>query len=386
MDRLDIICPQFPKCPSCLINTDIANTQTTREAKNFFTNLKIEDFKVHAGSPRGWRCRAKLVVRGTNEEPLIGLYKVGSHEVVDIPDCCAHHPLINQAIAHLREWIRLYKIVPYDERTGKGTLRYVQFAVDRERQRVQLVLVLNQRQDEALAMDQQNEAIKSLWNKHPGFWHSIWLNFNKRRDNVILGVLWTHLFGEEWLKDKFCDRFVCSHPASFAQANPEMFKKLLIELRHYVPQGTNALEYYAGGGVIGLSIVEKCSRVCCNEIVPLAGQCFEESCKTLPAELRNKLSYVCGPAEKQTNLLKAGADLVIVDPPRKGIDELLLQSLCAKSPIKRLIYISCGWKSFQKDCTKLVENHWSLTSASSYLFFPGSEHLEVLAVFDRTVN
>ena len=386
MDRFNIFCPKFPLCPACLIDVDVANTQTTREAKSFFANLGINDFKVHVGSLKGWRCRAKLVVRGTVEEPLIGLYKTGSHEVIDLPDCCAHHPLINQAISYLRKWISLYRIQPYDERTGKGTLRYIQFAVDREKQRVQIALILNQRQDEAALMEKQNEALNSLWTNHPNFWHSVWLNFNKQRDNVILGKLWTHFIGEEWLRNQFCGRQICFHPASFAQANPEMFENLLIDLRQYVPQGTKALEYYAGGGVIGLSIANHCAHICFNEIVPLAETCFNETTKNLSAELKNKLSYVCGPAEKQTDLLNSDTDLVIVDPPRKGIDKELLERLCSNSLVKRLIYVSCGWSSFKNDCTKLLENRWELFAVSSYLFFPGSEHIEILAIFNRKEN
>jgi 23S rRNA (uracil1939-C5)-methyltransferase len=382
MDKMNIFCPHFSLCSGCSIDQDVAKTKNLQDAQQFFTSLGVADFKLHTGQACGWRCRAKLAVRGCESAPLIGLFKEGSHCAIDIPNCRVHHPLINQAVDLLRTWIKSHKIMPYDEKTGKGVLRYVELAVDRENQRVQLAFILNQRQDEALSLEKQKDAIKNLWEEHPKLWHSFWLNFNKRRDNIIFGDIWNHLYGEEWLWDRFCGIPICFHPASFAQANPEMFEKLLIELQKNVPQGTHVVEFYAGGGVIGLTVVEKSKSVCCNEIVPLAKRCFNETCKLLSKELKNKLSYVCGPAEKQIDLLTNETDVVLVDPPRKGIDEALLSHLCFKTNLKRLIYVSCGWKSFQRDCQKLLTGGWKLTKAEAFLFFPGSDHLEILAIFD----
>lgn len=383
---MNIICPHISLCSGCVYDVDVTNISTFVEAKDFFFRLGIVDLKLHTGRACGWRYRAKLAVRGTSKEPLIGLFQMGSHHVVDIPNCKVHHPLINQAVDFLRQWIKIHEIVPYDEKTEKGILRYVELIVDRESQRIQLVLVLNQREDEASLTDKQKHAIQRLWEKHPGFWHSIWLNFNKRRDNIILGDSWKHLYGEEWLWDRFCGRQVCFHPASFAQANPEMFEQLLFELGRNVPHGTHVVEFYAGGGVIGLTLAEKCQTLCCNEIAPIAERCFEQSCKYLPKGLKHRLKFVCGEAKKQLDLLNGDVDVVIVDPPRKGLDEALLSRLCFTSTLKRLIYVSCGWKSFQRDCIKLLDCGWKISSVNSFLFFPGTDHLEVLAVFDKEMG
>jgi 23S rRNA (uracil1939-C5)-methyltransferase len=381
VNKLNIHCPHFSNCSGCIVDADVESIKTITEAKKFFAEHRIVDFKVVTGLPVNWRCRAKLVVCGTAEMPLIGLYKAGSHEVIEIPNCKVHHPLINIAVVHLRNWIRNSCIVPYEENTGKGLLRYVQLAVDRHNHRVQLVLVLNQQQEKNFPFIIK-EATEKLWKTFPNFWHSIWLNFNTRRDNVIFGDLWQKIYGEEWLWDSFCGRQICFHPASFAQANPDLFEMLLFELRKNVPHGTHVVEYYAGGGVIGFTLVEQCKSICCNEIVPLAKKCFEETQKLLPKVLAEKISFVGGSAADHADLINMKTDIVIVDPPRKGLDEPLLKQLC-DATIKRLIYVSCGWKSFQRDCKKLLENGWQLKKATSFLFFPGSDHLEVLAVFDK---
>jgi 23S rRNA (uracil1939-C5)-methyltransferase len=380
---MNILCPHFILCSGCSVDVNVANIPSFHEAQEFFRSLGRHDFKLHTGRACGWRCRARLAVRGTPEEPLIGLYQANSHKLVDIPNCHVHHPLINRAANLLRQWIKDYAITPYHEISGKGLLRYVQIAVDRKHNQVQLTLVLNQTQDTTFHLEKQKQAIEALWQIDTKLWHSIWLNFNTRRDNVIIGDQWQHLYGMEWLWDEFCGRHVCFHPASFAQANPEMFEKLLIELKKHVPQGTHGVEFYAGGGVIGLTLVDRCESLSCNEIVPLAEVCFEESTKRLSAEEKAKIKFVCGPAEKELKILDEKTELVIVDPPRKGMDQILLEYVCAKSTVKRLIYVSCGWKSFQKDCLRLLNKGWKLVFADAFLFFPGSDHIETLAIFDR---
>ena len=140
MKSLDILCSHFSHCSGCALNTDVTSLNLFKEAKEFFAKRGIPDLQLHAGSTCSWRCRAKLPIRGTKEEPLIGLFQEGSHQVVEIPNCKVHHPLINQAVHLLKQWIITHQIVPYEEKTGKGILRYVQFAVDRENKKIQLLV------------------------------------------------------------------------------------------------------------------------------------------------------------------------------------------------------------------------------------------------------
>ena len=226
-------------------------------------------------------------------------------------------------------------------------------------------------------------ALEALWNAHADLWHSLWLNGNKRRDNVIFGSEWCLIKGEQWLWEELQGRKVCLHPASFAQANLEMFDRLLGVLRPFLKDGANLLEFYAGVGAIGLSVVERCRRVRCVEIAPLAKECFEMSRARLPAELAERISFIQGPTAAYLKLLDDNPDVVIVDPPRKGLERAVVEALCKPAPGRRLIYISCGWESFQRDCERLLKGGWKLTHAEAFLFFPGSDHLETLAIFDQ---
>lgn len=376
--NMDINCQHFPICSGCRINQQVDQTKAYKEAVEFFSKYPISPFKMHVGSPYGWRTRAKLAVRGNSQQPLIGLFKEGSHDIVDIPFCKVHHPAINIAVDFIKKWIIINHISIYSETTGHGLIRYLQLAVERKTQKVQLTLVINEKLDsttiEALCAD--------LWNLSMQ-WHSIWINYNSRRDNVIFGGDWKLIKGEEWLWENLLHAEVCFHPASFAQANPEMFEKLLVRLNELIPQGTSLLEYYAGAGVIGLSLLGRCRRVCCVEVVPLAHECFMLAKNKLPEHLQERINYISGTAAKYVDLLKTDVDVVLVDPPRKGLEVEMLKALSQPISAKQLIYISCGWDSFQRDCKALLLAGWKLSLAEGYLFFPGSEHLETLAVFSR---
>lgn len=374
--RID--CPHFHLCSGCSRNEDVEHPKAFSEAFQFFEKQGLPPLQLHCGNALRWRCRAKLAVRGSWSSPQIGLFEEGSHKVVDIPFCQVHHPLINQAVSLLRAWIIEHRIALYDEVSGSGLLRYLQLTVERVSQKVQLVLVLN-----SLSQCILENEIRKLWDAAPTLWHSVWGNFNSRRDNVILGPEWRLFFGREFLVDEYHNTKVCFHPSSFMQANPEMFEKLLGRLHAFVPADSRLIEFYAGVGSIGLTLVDRCRSIQCIEIAPYAQECFEEACRMMPERMSNKISFVHGAAEKHTALLEQPFDIAIVDPPRKGLNTVLLNALCASTTLKRLIYVSCGWEALQRDCQRLISKGWKLHAAEAFLFFPGSDQIELLCVFDR---
>lgn len=208
---MEIHCPHFIKCSGCTREKAIEHPASLDDARQFFKNLNISPLTLHVGSATGWRCRAKLAVRGTAQNPLVGLFEEGSHHVIDIPFCQVHHPVINRAAEAIRHWIKEQQIRPYDENQNTGLLRYIQLAVERSTKRIQLVLVLNTRN----LQEPDLKALETLWQQHPDLWHSLWINFNTRRDNVIFSPDWRRLFGEEWLWEMLSGREVCFHPAEF---------------------------------------------------------------------------------------------------------------------------------------------------------------------------
>ncbi|KAI9178480.1 hypothetical protein LWI28_027096 [Acer negundo] len=120
-------CSHFQSCSGCTHEFNLHRPIIVDDATDFFKNHGVSDFTFDTCRLYGWRCRAKLAVRGTPMSPLIGLYQEGTHNVADIPDCKAHHPGINAAVELLRQGIKELNIELYDEDQGTGDLRYVQF-------------------------------------------------------------------------------------------------------------------------------------------------------------------------------------------------------------------------------------------------------------------
>lgn len=332
------------------------------------------------GEERGWRCRAKLAVRGSGICPLIGLFKEGTHEIVPLLECEAHHPAINQAISRVSEAIIAHGVDPYDEKSLCGDLRYLQLVVQRSSGKVQLTLVINESSWNAPAVKKMEQLCRGLV-EESDLWHSLWLNLNKTRGNSILGNEWKCCFGEYFLWEKIGGVECCFSPGSFGQANLSLYERLLGKLSAWVHPGAKILELYAGVGAIGLALAPKAESLVAVEAAPSAHKCFEQMAKKLPADLLAKVEHHIADA-KDTLALLDEATVVIVDPPRKGVGKSLLEGLKNRQNLKQLVYVSCGWPAFRQQAALLLESGWRLAEFEGYLFFPGSNHVELLAIFE----
>ena len=355
-------------CPACQFQA--ASPAIWEEISAFFEE-RGHTIPLIEGDLVGWRTRAKLAVRGGVNNPAIGLFKSGSHEVVSALDCPMHCPSINEGLRLLREEMIKAQIVPYHEARGSGILRYVQLVVERKTERIQLTLVVQKRDN---SVDNLLQALSGS-----PFWHSIWLNFQKGPTNTIFGQEWEHCSGEREFWESLHGQDVCFHPSCFAQANLTLFEKILASIERETLPNSAIVEYYAGVGVISLCLLDKAKSAALNEITPLSEECFRKSLSRLQ---KTNASFHLGPAEKHTSLLK-NAEVVIVDPPRKGIEAFLKAEIC-RSSAKQLIHISCSWKSFQRDCLYFLENGWTIEKAEAYLFFPGSDEVEILCFLKKS--
>ncbi|CAN0925373.1 Uncharacterized RNA methyltransferase pc1998, partial [Linum grandiflorum] len=446
-DKCALNCPHFQSCSGCTQELNLHRPVVVDEAAQFFTELGVSDFSFDSCRLWGWRCRAKLAIRGTSADPLIGLYEEGTHNVVDIPFCKAHHPRINAAVELLRKGIIELRILPYDEDLGTGDLRYVQMAVTThntslpasERYRngkVQVSLVWNTRNESSPSSEKLSALAEFIWrNGGPrsddDIIHSVWANFQTSSNNIIFGNRWRHLLGERdfWEHVGGIDVFLV--PSGFGQANTRAFESLLRKLHKYVPQGATVADLYAGAGVIGLSVAanRKCRSVKCIEVNKESKLSFEKTVERLPKSIDGSISWHQADTSVDPISWLVGSEVVIVDPPRKGLDASLVDALNTissasfrtksstnSSQVKEekrpwvlrakessvhvgssatldaprvlpqtLIYISCGWESFKEDCKSLLSTKkWRLEQAHGFNFFPGTQSIEVLAVFRRS--
>ncbi|XP_028051966.1 uncharacterized protein LOC114256493 isoform X1 [Camellia sinensis] len=445
-------CPHFQSCSGCTQEYDLHRPIILDEATDFFNKHGVSDFTFDTCRLWGWRCRAKLAVRGSYTDPLIGLYQEGTHNVVDIPDCKAHHPNINAAVELLKQGIAELKVEPYDEDQGTGELRYVQMAVTTyntslpyaERYRngkVQVALVWNSRDENSPSSKKLNALANFLWryggaNRKVHLIHSVWANFQTSSNNIIFGNRWRHLLGERDFWERVGGIDVSLAPSSFGQANTRAFDSLLQKLQKYVHFGASVADLYAGAGVIGLSLAatRKCRAVKCIEINKESKLSFEKTAEHLPNSVDSSISWHNADTSIDPLSWLVGSDVVVVDPPRKGLDPSLLNALRtipsverkfkpSESPLLKakdekrpwvlrakkvsvqiqskttqeesqslpqtLIYISCGWESFKEDCMSLLSSKaWHLDKAHGFNFFPGTQRatLQMLAYLSQKAS
>ncbi|OGT60933.1 MAG: hypothetical protein A3E85_03230 [Gammaproteobacteria bacterium RIFCSPHIGHO2_12_FULL_45_12] len=357
MTHTDLSCQYFPVCPGCALQKQVASPPVASRLRETMRFNIVHDNVV------GWRTRSKLAVRNQGQT---GLFKRGSHHIIDIQHCPLHHEAIHQAIYWLKIKIQACGISSYDESTRRGVLRYVQFVVERRTGLVQLTLVVTEPQC-------LKNFISALWDQ--GVWHSIWVNIQPEPSNKIFGDRWILAVGKEFVMETLGGNVIAFHPACFGQANPFIFEKMLTSIREHILPEKKVLEYYAGVGVIGLSIAAKSKSVLMVEINPFSKKGFEHSTPHsntyyIEADINNALHYL------------NEANVVMADPPRKGLPLNFIEALTA-SPVEQLIYMSCGPDSFQRDCALLFERGWQMAHLEGYLLFPGTDHLEMLGFFKR---
>lgn len=371
-------CPHFSLCSGCSKELTDPLPAVWNEVTDFFK--KWLNPTLRQLSPYHWRYRAKIAVRGTFQNPQLGLFKKNSHEVIPIPDCLVHHPKINQALLLIKKWIIKNKIVPYEEKCGTGELRYIQIVVERSTGKLQIAFVVNF----MFITDRWIGLIHLLETMDPTLWHSFWLNFNPLITNTIFSSNWIQIKGTEFVIETFGERSIFYLPSTFGQANLNLFEVMLCRIKEWITPSSNVVEYFAGVGAIGLFILDQCSSVICTEINPHSKVCFDKAQSILPKEIRQKISYVVNSADCSLNLMDR-ASTIIVDPPRKGLTKGFKEALTA-SKAKEFIYISCGWESFKIDSVSLIDNGWNLTHLEGFAFFPGSDHIELLAKFNREIK
>lgn len=359
-------CPHFSVCSGCQLESP-SSPPVLEEIKSEFPQIQLHSF-----SPLHWRMRAKLAVR----EGKIGLFQKGTHIVEDIPDCLVHVPIINEAAFLIKSSIKEFGIPIYEEKGYTGILRYIQCTASRDGNQVQLVVVLSGKE----LLEREKRWILSL-SKHRVF-HSIWVNFQPKNENVIFGSTWVQITGKEEFWVQMGSVEICLHPANFTQAHLEAFNFLIGLIVDEVEENQTVLELYAGVGPIGLNLSGKASYIRCTELNPFAENMFEKSASCLKTS---------GKVEFQTNDAKAAAryavenrerfDVVVMDPPAKGCEIEVIEALCEIDGLKKILYVSCGYRSFIRDTHRLLERGWELQTVHGLIFFPWNDHVELLGIF-----
>jgi 23S rRNA (uracil1939-C5)-methyltransferase len=338
----------------------------------------LPQVQVTSGAMENFRLRARLAIRGRQNSPKIGLFEIDSHRVVHIPNCRVHHPLINRVAGVVRRALVEARVTSYSDKAHLGVARYLQVVIERRSQTAQVVLVGNCETVEPLA-----ECMKLICDRLGEQLHSLWFNANTGRGNTILGSQWQLVHGRESVIESFGGPDVHYPPGAFGQSNLDIAEQIIAHVRSHIPVGARVMEFYAGVGAIGLSVLDRVTEIGMNEVSPQSLHGLELGLAGLSVEQRAKISVIPGAAGAARDAATA-AQVVIVDPPRKGLDAELRETF-SRLPPQRLIYVSCGLESFQEDAAMLTAGGgMRLTGLHAFNLMPYTEHVETLSVFERS--
>ena len=326
-----------------------------------------------------YRNKAQFPV-GRNKEGKIvtGFYAGRTHNIIENRDCALgvaeNKEVLDRVIAHMEK----YGIEPYNEATGKGLVRHILIRYGYFTKEVMVCLILNGNK-----IPKEEQLVKSLC-EIPGM-TSITINVNKKHSNVILGEEIRLLWGQEYITDRIGDISYQISPLSFYQVNPMQTQKLYAKALEYADlHGEETVwDLYCGIGTISLFLAQKAKFVRGVEIVPAAIENAKENAKLNGLE---NTEFFVGKAEEvlPREYKKNGvyADVIVVDPPRKGCDETLLETMIEMNP-ERIVYVSCDSATLARDLKYLCERGYELRKVCPVDQFGMTVHVETVVLLSH---
>lgn len=321
-----------------------------------------------------YRTNAKLAMTKERGKIKIGLYRRGSHEVVDIGNCPLHHPLINRIVTATKEEIERQDIHIYNPRTRRGLLRYLTIKVAPAANKAMVTFVTAERNFRELT-----HLGKGLKNKVPEI-VSLQQNVNATEGNVIFGRETLKILGVPDLIDQVGDIRLRISPTSFFQVHNEQAARIYLQARQWAalrPHET-AIDLYCGIGGIALNLARDAGRVIGIEVIEEAVRNARENARM--NELAN-CSFVAGDVAELVHDLSlevAPDSVVVINPPRGGCEEEVLTGLAALAP-RMLIYISCNPETLARDLDLLHRRGYGTEEIQPVDMFPQTPHVEAMA-------
>jgi 23S rRNA (uracil1939-C5)-methyltransferase len=371
-------CPHRPPCPGCprFGEPEIA-PGALAALHELAMQHGLQGVSVVDGQAEGFRLRARLAIRGRMGSPKLGLFELGTHRVVHIPSCSVQHPLINRVAAVVRRALVDAGMTSYSDKAHLGLARYLQVVVERSSQSAQVVIVGNSAIVEPFAA-----CLRLIQERLGSELHSLWFNAHPDRSNTILGPNFQNWCGPASVVERFGAAAVHYPPGAFGQNNLQMAQRIIEYLRAQIPQGARVTEFYAGVGAIGLSVLDRVADIRMNEVSQHSLHGLDLGLGQLDLLNRAKVSIVPGTAGA-ARLAALGAQVVIADPPRKGLDGELTDQLGTHPP-EIFLYVSCGLQSFLDDAARLTApGGLRLAALTAFNLLPFTEHVETVARFER---
>ena len=345
-----------------------------------FTNLPMEPILGMDGEPFRYRNKAQFPFGRDKEGRIIaGFYAGRTHSIIPTEDCLLGHPVNSDILRRIIAHMEKHHIEPYSEETGKGLVRHALIRVGFHTGQIMVCLVINGRK-----LPAAEDLVRSLL-EIPGM-TSISLNVNRERTNVILGHEILNLYGEGYITDTIGDITFRISALSFYQVNPQQTEKLYATALEYAGLTGNETvwDLYCGIGTISLFLAQQARQVYGVEIVPAAIDNARDNAAL--NGITNAEFYVGKAEEVVPELYRTKgihADVIVVDPPRKGCDAALLDTMLKMAP-DRIVYVSCDSATLARDLRILVDGGYEIQRVRPCDMFSQGVHVESCVLLARS--
>ncbi|MDM0446832.1 23S rRNA (uracil(1939)-C(5))-methyltransferase RlmD [Clostridium perfringens] len=385
-ERVNPPCAIYKRCGGCKLQHASYKAQLdfkwdrVKDCVSKIGKLDPSIVKYPLGMEEPWRYRNKvqLPIGLINGEVKIGFFAPRSHDIIDMESCLIQDEIGDKVVKLTREWIEKFNIRPYNvdgEYDEKGIVRHIMIRRGFTTNEVMVVLVTN-----GETLPHKEEFVDLMVKNIPGI-KSVIQNINSKKTNVILGLESKTLWGEDTISDYIGDfRFNIS-PLSFFQVNPTQTEVLYGKALEYANLTGNeeVFDAYCGTGTITLFLSQKAKKVYGVEIIP---QAIDNAWINAKENKVENVEFFVGESEVVIpDLINKGvkADVVVVDPPRKGCDKKLLDAI-TNIDAKKIVYVSCDPSTLGRDLKVLEENGYKALEVQPVDMFPNTAHIENVAL------
>ena len=399
--RVEPLCPVAKSCGGCQLQAMNYQQQLKFKQEKVFNNIRriggVEDFvmkpimgmeelciKGHEeNGPFHYRNKAQFPVGRDKEGRIIsGFYAGRTHSIISVNDCLLGTGVNKTVMDIIKMYMTLEGVKPYDEVTHKGVVRHVLIREGKHTGEVMVCIIIN-----GDKLPQVDRLVEQLL-KVSGI-TDISLNINKEKNNVILGDKIIKLYGPGYIEDYIGDVKFRISPLSFFQVNPVQTEKLYSKAMEYAKlTGSETVwDLYCGIGSISLFLAKNARKVIGVEIVEPAVEDAKVNARINNIE---NVDFISGAAEdvvpeyfqKHKGEPECNPDVIVVDPPRKGCDEKLLNTMVLMAP-KRIVYVSCDSATLARDIKWLSDKGYKLVEATPCDMFGQSVHVETVVKLHR---
>ena len=382
--RINRACPVAKLCGGCAFHHMDYEEETRMKAERVRSCLNriggenLEEVPILAAPAcEGYRNKAQYPVAAKKGKAYAGFFRARSHDVVENQRCMIL-PQESDAVKDIViDYVNQYRVMPYDEKAHKGLLRHIYVRRGAVSGQILVCLVLNGRR-----LPKPEVLIEQL-KKVPGF-TTLVLSVNTKVGNAVLGEEFITLYGPGYIEDTLCGLNFRLSPRSFYQVNHHQAQRLYEAAiqRAEITKNDTVLDLYCGVGTITLAMAKAAGKVIGVEVIP---QAVEDARDNAARNGITNVEFFCGDAgQAALELEKQGirADVVVVDPPRKGLNADTIEALYRFSP-RRIVYVSCDPATLARDVALLKERGYQLKDAIAADLFPRCAHVESVCTLVR---